>query len=223
MNKELKDILDRALQTDPSQIGHFIQGGFMDPAIKPIDDDMRVIGPAFTLRIPRMDNSMYYHAMQFVPVGSVIVVDRMGERTIANIGEMAVRSAKAAGAVGIVVDGLNTDTRAIREMGFPVFSRGRSAATNSLRGTEGQYGITINCGGAVVNPGDIVYGDLDGVVVAPAAILAELVEKAIKQDQNEAEFRKAFAEGKKIQDLMNIEQLVNANVNAKISALLNFD
>jgi len=216
-------LLERVAKTTPSQIGHFVQDGFMSPDIKPIEEHMRVLGPAFTLRIPGNDNSMYYYALQFAPEGSVIVIDRMGERRIASVGEMAVRAAMATGAVGIVVDGPNTDTLALRELGLPVFSTGRSAATNCLRGIDGQYEVPVNCGGAVVSPGDIIYGDLDGVIVVPPSELDRLVDAAEAQDYAEETWRKRFEAGESVLDFVNIRRLVDTGVSETIHKLLSWE
>ncbi len=81
----------------------------------------------------------------------------------------------------------------------------------------------VCCGGAVVNPGDIVYGDVDGVIVAPADRFAELVEKAEAADRNEVEWRKNFAEGKYLDALINIDRLVEEGVKGKIADLMKVD
>jgi len=223
MDTDMKALLERALKTSPAQIGHFVQGGFMAPDIKPVEDHMKVIGPAFTMRIPGNDNSMFYYALQFAPRGAVIVIDRMGERRFANVGEMAVRAAMAAGAAGIVADGPSTDTLALRELGLPVFSTGRSALTNSLKGTDGQYNVPVNCGGAVVNPGDIIYGDLDGVIVASADAFGQLVDAAEAQDRTEEVWRKRFEAGESVLDFVNIRRLVETGVDGTVSKLLSWD
>ena len=175
MNQE--ELFKIALTTDPAQIGHHVQGGYMT-GIYPISDDLKVIGPAFTIRLPGTDNAMLYYAMKKAPKGSVVVIDRMGNKTIAAVGEMVVQSAKVLGLAGIIVDGPNTDTRSIRTLNFPLFSTGRACVTNTFKGLDGEYGVPINCGGCVVRPGDIVYGDIDGVICAPADRFEELVKAA---------------------------------------------
>ena len=90
----------------------------------------------------------------------------------------------------------------------------RYAFGNTLKGIDGEYNVPVCCGGAVVNPGDIVYGDVDGVIVAPADRFAELVEKAEAADRNEVEWRKNFAEGKYLDALINIDRLVEVLTEA---------
>lgn len=220
---EMENLFERALKTDPAQIGHYVQGGFMDAGIKPISEDIKMIGPAFTIRLPGNDNAMLYYAMKRAPKGSVIVIDRMGDKRIACLGEMVALSARTLGMAGIVVDGPNTDTRAIKAMGFPIFSTGRASVTNTFKGIDGEYNVPVNCGGAVVCPGDIVYGDLDGVIVAPADRFEELVEKAEAADRNEVLWRENFAAGGYVDKFVNLDRLVNEGAKGKIAELMKVD
>lgn len=219
----MEELFQRALKTDPAQIGHYVQGGYMSPRIKPVSEDMKVIGPAFTIRLPGTDNATLYYAMKRAPKGSVIVIDRMGDQRFACIGEIAALSAKSLGMAGMVVDGPNTDTLRIKEMGLPVFSTGRTAVANTFQGMNGEYNVPINCGGAVVRPGDIIYGDIDGVVVAPPDMFEELVNRAEAADRNEAIWKQKYAEGAYITDLINLERLVEVGAGGAISELLKLD
>lgn len=112
-----EELFQLALTTDPAQIGHSVQGGYMT-GIFPISDHLKVIGPAFTIRLPGTDNAMLYYAMKQAPKGSVIVIDRMGDKRIACLGEMVARSAKVLGMAGCGGRPQH-GTRAIREMGLP--------------------------------------------------------------------------------------------------------
>jgi len=98
------------------------------------------------------------------------------------------------GLAGIVIDGKSTDTRSIRELGFPVFSTGRSAVTTFPVALNGEYNVTVNCGGCTINPGDIIFGDLDGLICCPADKFEEYLVKAEAADANEAQVRKNYAE-----------------------------
>lgn len=220
MNQE--ELFKLALTTDPAQIGHHVQGGYMT-GIFPVSDDLKVIGPAFTIRLPGTDNAMLYYAMKKAPKGSVVVIDRMGNKTIAAVGEMVVQSAKVLGLAGIIVDGPNTDTRSIRELKFPLFSTGRACVTNTFKGLDGEYGVPVNCGGCVVRPGDIIYGDLDGVVCAPADRFEELVLAAKKMDENEVKWRENFAQGGYVDKFVNLDKLVNVGVKGAIADLSKID
>lgn len=218
----MQNLLERAFKSDPAQLGHLVQGGYMT-GISPVKDEFRVIGPAFTIRIPTNDNSMYYYAVKYAPKGSVIVIDRMGEKRYANIGENAVRAAILAGAAGIIVDGPNTDTLALRKLNFPVFSTGCSAACNGMKGVDGEFNVPVCCGGAVVQPGDIVFGDIDGIVVVPQDRLEELLIKAEAVDRDEIMYREEFEKGNSLYELANVKQLVETGVGSRISELLKFE
>ena len=99
---DMNELFARALKTDPAQIGHYVQGGFMDASIKPISEDIKMIGPAFTVRLPGNDNAMLYYAMKRAPKGSVVVIDRMGDKRVAAVGEMVVQAARSLGLAGII-------------------------------------------------------------------------------------------------------------------------
>lgn len=195
IDKKTQELFERAKKVDPAQIGHYIDGGFMSPKIKPISEDMKVIGPAFTVRFAGKSSIMLYYAMSKAPKGSVIVIDRMGENRFACVGEIVVRTAMSLGLAGIVVDGPSTDTRPQKELGLPLFSSGRSAVTTNIDSVNGDYNIPVNCGGVVVEPGDIIYGDVDGVIVAKPDMLEKLVEKGEAADAREVIMRESFERG----------------------------
>ncbi|MEY8337633.1 RraA family protein [Lachnospiraceae bacterium 62-35] len=221
IDEEMKALFERAKKVDPAQIGHYVLGGYMNGRIRPVTDDMVVIGPAFTVRLPYNDNAILYHAVEQAPEGSVIVIDRMGEDRFACIGEICALNAKMRGMAGMIVDGPNADTRALKTMGFPVFSTGRAPATNSLKGLGGEFNVAIHCGGAVVRPGDIVYGDLDGVIVAPPDEFEHLVETAEAATRDEVEFLKPMLlEGRHLTEVWNFERLSKMGINAAVAELL---
>ena len=91
--------------------------------------------------------------------------------------------------------------------------------TNTIKGIDGEYGIPVNCGGCVVNPGDIVYGDIDGVICAPADKFEELVLAAKKMDEMEAKWREAFEKGEYLDNLVNLDKLVNVGIKGAIAEL----
>ena len=92
------------MKTSPAQVGHFIEGDFMDSAIQAVDESFKVVGPAFTIGLPTNDKAMLYYAMKQAPKGSVLVISRLGEDRFACCGEIVVLSAKSLGMAGIEVD-----------------------------------------------------------------------------------------------------------------------
>ena len=106
------------MKTSPAQVGHFIEGDFMDSAIQAVDESFKVVGPAFTISLPTNDKAMLYYAMKQAPKGSVLVISRLGEDRFACCGGIVVLSAKSLGMAGIVVDGPHTDIVRIKEIGL---------------------------------------------------------------------------------------------------------
>ena len=189
-----QEIRDRFMKVEPAAIGHTISRGFMSPQIKPVADHMKVIGPAYTVRLTQRDSSALYYALQKAPKGSVIVIDRAGDKTFACVGEFLAEMAKACGMAGIVIDGPATDKLALKESDFPVFCTGFSPVTTNVTATSGEVGIPIDCGGAAVKNGDIIFGDADGVIVVPENFMPYL-EDAEKKAAQEKEMREKIRNG----------------------------
>lgn len=189
-----KETIERFMKVDPAAIGHHINSGWMHPRIKPIYKTAKVIGPAYTVRMPDRDSSALYYAMQKAPKGSVIVVDKCSDDIFACTGEFVAQMAKCLGLAGIVIDGPATDSIGIEKLQFPVFCTSFSPVTSMVTGVSGEVDVPIQCGGAVVKTGDIIFGDADGVMVVPEDY-EELLQKAEKMAQVEEERRKKIEEG----------------------------
>lgn len=215
-----QEIRDRFMKVEPAAIGHHITRGFMRPEIKPVCDEMKVVGPAYTVRLNERDSSALYYAIQKAPKGSVIVVDRAGDHTFACVGEFFAEMTRACGMSGIVIDGPATDKLALKRMGFPVFCTGFSPVTCNVTGTSGEAGIAVECGGTVVRPGDIIFGDADGVIVVPEDYLPYL-EAAEKKTADEAALRKELENGfvyNKRKDF-DVVKFFESNVPAEITKI----
>jgi len=216
-----KEIIDRFMAVDPATFGHYLVGGCMRPEMKPINKHSKMAGPAYTVRIQGKDSCALYYALQKAPKGSVIVIDRCGDTTYACVGEMVALFAECQGFAGIVIDGPATDSLAIEKSGFPVFCTGISVVTTNVIGVSGEHNVTVNCAGAVVRPGDIVFGDADGVVVIPPDNYLELLVKAEEAVAREVDLRKHFRAGGSFK--INVERLYNADVMGMINELKKFD
>lgn len=181
-----KELWERLLNIAPAQFGHHIEHGFMHPRIKPVEASMKVAGPAWTVRATERDGSALYYAIMKAPKGAVIVVDRGEEDVFAIAGDQLVLMMKHRELGGLVIDGPATDRIGLGKMGFPVFCTGFSAVTTLCKGTNGIVQIPVQCGGAVVHPGDIILGDADGVIaLSPELLTEELVAAAEKMTENE--------------------------------------
>ena len=191
-----EELIQRFQRVDPATMGHYIGGGYMRPEMKALNiGEGKMVGPAYTLRITGKDSCGIYYAISQAPKGSVIVVDRCGDNTFACCGEMVATYAQGCGMAGLVIDGPATDSVAIRKLAIPVFCTGISAVTTVILGVTGEVQIPIVCSGAIVNPGDIVFGDADGVVVLPPNGYEEALAKSEESVQAEVLQREIFGRG----------------------------
>ncbi|MBO3681373.1 RraA family protein [Streptomyces sp. NEAU-YJ-81] len=167
-------------------LGHFLEEGFVDPRIHALVPDVKIVGRAVTLRIVPPDATPMAEALDLLGPGDVLVVDTGQNATHAPIGAVTGCAARVAGAAGVVVDGVVTDLRELREMRLPVFARGTSLLTTKRLGRgDGGVGRTVSCGGAVVRPGDLVLADDNGVLVISPRIAADVLARALASDRAE--------------------------------------
>jgi regulator of RNase E activity RraA len=148
----------------------------MDHGIRPLWDGARVAGPAYPVRCPAGDNLMLHVAIHRAPAGSVIVCEA-GDRDFAMSGGNVCAYAQQRGIAGFVVDGVVRDLAELRERRFAVLARG-VIPIPGVRKTLGVLNGPVRCGGVRVEPGDIVVGDEEGIVVVPLARAAEVLRAA---------------------------------------------
>jgi 4-hydroxy-4-methyl-2-oxoglutarate aldolase len=148
----------------------------MDTSIKPLDRDWRICGPALTVRPEKTDDVyMAQLAGKYVKPGDVVVIDAAGDSRAACLGASMANGLKEMGATGIVADGYLLTAEVIRKReGIPVFSRGTISRSNDPQ-SPGWINTPVVCGGVIVNPGDLILGDEDGVVVVPRDHIEEVV------------------------------------------------
>lgn len=179
------------------------QQGALDPAIKPLDPSMKVFGRAFTVQCAGGDNLMIHYALASAHRGDVLVVDAGGYLGAGPWGDILTLAARTAGLGGLVIDGAVRDSEAIVQSGFPVFARG-----TCLKGTSkckaGSVGEAIACGGLLVQPGDVVVGDRDGVVVIPQAAVDQAFDLAERRASAEESMRQAVLAGRTTVDLLGL-------------------
>ncbi len=137
----------------------------------------RMVGPAFTVRTRGDDNLMIHKALDMAEPGDIIVVDGGGELTHALIGEMMLTHAMARKLGGMVIDGAIRDVSAIAAGDFPCFARG-VIHRGPYKDGPGQINVPVSVGGMVVNPGDVVVGDEDGVLAFAPTLLDDLIAAA---------------------------------------------
>jgi regulator of RNase E activity RraA len=168
----------------------------MNSAIRGVTDpELRLLGPACTVKVYPGDNLMVHKSLDVAQSGDVIAIDTSASGTTAVLGDLVSTKARHRGIAGFVVDGLIRDLPGIRELGdFPVFARGVTPIGPLHRG-PGEINHPICVGGIVVNPGDIIVGDLNGVVVVPLAIADDLVDRLEGREAAEADYTAAVARG----------------------------
>ncbi|MFD6416271.1 RraA family protein [Streptomyces sp. NPDC060194] len=169
-------------------------------AIAPVRDDMRLAGVAFTIRgarSARLEDEMEERAamLEQIPEHSICVWDTSGDEESAQWGEVMTMAAQRRGCRGAVVDGGVRDTEKVLGLGFPVFARYRTSngMLGRFRMTGWQVGITL--GGVAVAPGDLLVGDLDGVIVVPRALAEETLVAAEGVERAEVGIKQMVASG----------------------------
>lgn len=160
----------------------------MDPGVKPVVEDIRIAGPALTVRMRPGDNLMLHKAIGVAQPGDVIVVDTCGCVNYSIMGDLMASAAFKKGIAGIVIDGAIRDILDLKEKKFPVFAKYVTPSVGDKDG-PGEINMPISCAGVPVLPGDIVVGDANGVVVIrpdQAEAIAQGTEKKLAYEVKRA-------------------------------------
>ena len=173
---------------------------FLPPQARPLREDMVVAGramPVVFVSGQAPGSSVFgkmLEALDSLAPGEVYVVDGGGS-PCALWGELMSTRAARLEAAGAVVNGFHRDTQGILALNFPTFSHGSYAQDVRGRGYVAEYRVPIRIGEVTIGPGDLVFGDRDGVVTAPAGIVEEVIEQALAKVRGENSVRQAFSEG----------------------------
>ena len=155
----------------------------------------KLVGTAFTVKARPGDNLAIYHALPLLQPGHVLVIDGGGDTTNAVVGDLILAYARQRGCVGFVVDGAVRDSAAFLEADFPCYARGVSHRGPYKHG-PGALNVPVAIAGQVVNPGDIVVGDEDGIVSFPVADAQRLLEAARRSAAKEDAIRAEILTGR---------------------------
>lgn len=190
---------------------HEAQGrlGALSSRLKPVDRKMSLCGPAFTVRCAPRDNIMLQVAISYAKPGDVIVVSAGEYEEAGSFGDVLANACMAKGIAGLVTDTGVRDTAELIRLGFPVFSLS-VCIKGTVKETIGQVNDPVIVGGETINPGDIIRGDADGLVVVRRQDAAFAAEKSRAREEAEAGYIAAYKAGKSVIEVSNLTGVLAA-------------
>jgi 4-hydroxy-4-methyl-2-oxoglutarate aldolase len=207
---ELRERLYTAVLSDVLDEAGF-RNQAMTARIRPLDDGLAMAGFARTglfrevFHVARGENpyELEIAIIDDLKPGDVVVFGCGGSERIAPWGELLTTAARARGAVGAVTDGFVRDVRGIRNVKFPVFHGGIAPLDSKGRGKVADIDVPIACAGVHVEPGDLVFGDVDGVVVVPRKVEDQVLARAFEKVSGENATRDELLRGAKLKDVFD--------------------
>lgn len=149
----------------------------VDSSIYPLNPKSRLLGTAFTVNAPAGDNLLFHAALDMAQPGDVIVLANKGSMSRSLCGEIMSSYAKSRGIAGIIIDGCVRDSYTLSQMDFPVYAKGVTP-NGPYKNGPGEMNFPVAFGGIVINPGDIIVGDSDGIIAIQPAGALEIAKKA---------------------------------------------
>lgn len=191
----------------PSTIGHMQDHGFIRK-LKPLHSGVKIVGNAVTVRIPHMDSTAVHKVFDIAKEGDIVVIDTNKDYERAPFGELVCYRAKKAKVGAVIVDGAITDFGAIKNLGVNVYYRQISALTTRIKGIEGAINVPIAIDGVVVNPGDLILIDDDGILVLNPEFdnIENLAKRAIAVQEGEADTKAKMDAGIPLSELLGANE-----------------
>ncbi|BAP42483.1 dimethylmenaquinone methyltransferase [Pseudomonas sp. StFLB209] len=180
------------------------QAGALDSCLKPIDPTVRLCGPALTVDCRPDDNLAIHYALTKAKPGDVLVVDAKGFMEAGPWGDLLTLASQKLGIAGLVMNGAVRDADAIIEMGFPTFARGLSIkGTNKCQ--PGKVNVPVVIGNVQIQPGDIIIGDRDGLVVVEQDRVEEVIRLSRAREEKEDGIREGIEAGVSTIELLGLQ------------------
>ena len=185
------------------------RGGYVDADLYQAVPGSRAAGPARTVLCAQDDNLMVHAVMPEVKPGDVIVLSMPEPRAVALVGDLLATQAQVAGAAAILIDASIRDTEELAQMGLPIWSR-YVRVKGALKETAGELNVPVTVGGTLINPGDVLVLDADGVAIVPADRVAEVLAASLAREEKEAAKREKLQSGLNSYDLDGLRAVVEA-------------
>ncbi|MBQ9046812.1 MAG: RraA family protein [Solobacterium sp.] len=184
-------------------------GGVMDPEIRPLDPTLHLIGRAVTVDCAPGDNLALHQGIEAAGEGDVLVFDCKGYKKGGHFGDMMANACQVKGIAGVIINGSCRDAEDIRALKFPVYARALCPA-HTVKETLARINVPVCVGDVTVYPGDLIFGDCDGVVVIHKEDEDSVIPKALEKFEYEKEVIRRLRAGESTMSVYGFDKLVAA-------------